>query len=890
MGCLFESGWFCILMVSVCVAQQTSSTNYHKPECLGNVVRLLVDSLFAEVHGVVNDSKVIELMPSQAAQCGFRWKVDHMGNGTLFASLLNCLSHSMDDKTLNLATQLRLHGKLMPVDYTCSYTWASREILCDDNYMEVSVRRMLPDIQSSLEHHVAARISNPRKRAKAAASGYKMRKVVFSPSNKVMKVDEVQRNGYTIANTPTRLVVRSPCGKEETYLQNVAGVPMKVLSTSTFFEQKWLVTRVDAAVACPTQGSLAFTPELISWYLPRHIDPLFSSDAFTLLELYMGIDGKRLDRKEMAARKYSVSVTEIHIIVEIPVGAVGGYYKSYVQDNQYFSSYAIEPMLEMLWIEEDAHEDTRYKVLFPITTPPVARPPLVINYTPLDADPEQAVLVFKLGSFNLDVELLSVTLSTGVLTVAECKARGFNLHEEMSEDNLLKSFTMTVPFMDPAVSRENRPEQAVTSFTLNLIYGLVVQPENTPFSHSASVNAVLMNVVPHSITGVCDEENFYVTVNYGNQAPLFEVMVGGWLLTPDLAEQYVTEGESRITLTVPFSAPQAAFEAVHFSTVRSRLDVALLNPFTNVTMKDFSLGCTFIKTLTECFSNGTMTALAVKVESTPNLNPGLLTLTDRTCGPIYSDDRFAYFHFTVNSCGTTRQFIENLVLYENVISLPDELKIISGLDKEYHLKVSCYYKINNTLAYHSKPCNVMSSVEAETGQLLVVMRIARDASYETFHQVEEHPVVRHLRRPLHIEVELTRSTDPGVELVLEHCWATLDKDRNSKPRWNLIVDGCESPENPYRVVFNPVAADARVHFPSHFKRFQVYIAALNEDTATLTDKIFVHCDVYICDSNSPIGGRCGGQCVNQANTKRGQRHVEDTATKPRLYVSSGLLG
>lgn len=59
--------------------------------------------------------------------------------------------------------------------------------------------------------------------------------------------------------------------------------------------------------------------------------------------------------------------------------------------------------------------------------------------------------------------------------------------------------------------------------------------------------------------------------------------------------------------------------------------------------------------LQECFSNGTMTALAVKVESAPNLNPGQLTLSDPACGPTYSDDRFAYFHFTVNSCGTTRK-------------------------------------------------------------------------------------------------------------------------------------------------------------------------------------------------------------------------------------------
>lgn len=59
--------------------------------------------------------------------------------------------------------------------------------------------------------------------------------------------------------------------------------------------------------------------------------------------------------------------------------------------------------------------------------------------------------------------------------------------------------------------------------------------------------------------------------------------------------------------------------------------------------------------LSECFPNGTMTALAVKLESVPSLNPSQLVLNDPSCGPAYSDDRYAYFVFTANSCGTNRK-------------------------------------------------------------------------------------------------------------------------------------------------------------------------------------------------------------------------------------------
>ncbi|XP_021419860.2 zona pellucida sperm-binding protein 4-like [Oncorhynchus mykiss] len=162
-----------------------------------------------------------------------------------------------------------------------------------------------------------------------------------------------------------------------------------------------------------------------------------------------------------------------------------------------------------------------------------------------------------------------------------------------------------------------------------------------------------------------------------------------------------------------------------------------------------------------------MTALAVKVDSVPGLNPGQLTLSDPACGPTYSDDRFAYFHFTVNSCGTTRKL------------------------HTLRLKVSCYYVVNitRTLAVLTRPRDNKLFAETGTGQLMFRMRLVQDASYNTFHQEEDYPVVRYLRRPLHFEVELTRSSDPKVALVLDHCWATLNEDRDSRSRWNLIING-----------------------------------------------------------------------------------------------------
>lgn len=44
-------------------------------------------------------------------------------------------------------------------------------------------------------------------------------------------------------------------------------------------------------------------------------------------EIYMGINGQRLNQVEMNARGYSMAITEPNIIISLPVGGPDGYYK-----------------------------------------------------------------------------------------------------------------------------------------------------------------------------------------------------------------------------------------------------------------------------------------------------------------------------------------------------------------------------------------------------------------------------------------------------------------------------------------------------------------------------------------------------------------------------------
>lgn len=68
-----------------------------------------------------------------------------------------------------------------------------------------------------------------------------------------------------------------------------------------------------------------------------------------------------------------------------------------------------------------------------------------------DTVPEKQYFDLLLGSFGPDVFLMNISLPTGVLSVEECSARGFNILEQTFPGSILKFFTLQLPFADPSV-------------------------------------------------------------------------------------------------------------------------------------------------------------------------------------------------------------------------------------------------------------------------------------------------------------------------------------------------------------------------------------------------------------------------------------------------------
>uniref|UniRef100_A0A8C3AVZ2 Zona pellucida protein AX 1 n=1 Tax=Cyclopterus lumpus TaxID=8103 RepID=A0A8C3AVZ2_CYCLU len=739
----------------------------------------------------------IVLTPNLAAQCGYSMESDPWGNTRIYSSLLGCYVDNRDDQTFNVGLRLRLYGPTRSavvthdVKQTCSYTrWASREILCDRNYMEVG--------------HLTS-IVLPTSKGQAQD----VKEIDTIPDVLSMVLREAEQAGYGAMVTSTRLVMRSPYNTAETYSGDVSNTDIKfsmeVFRVSAYYKAPHGLSVVNLAAACPTGGVL-YINNVISWHVPRRVTPLVDG-SFEILEMHMGINGKRLDGSQMAARGYTLTATDFHIVIEIPVGSPDGHYKVGKSNYQYHIIYIVEPMLEVLWRTTDTQDDTRYKVLFPITTPPMHQHPHV-----------QESKFVLLGPLLHDVVLRNITFFTRVLTVEESNARGVTVLEHRYS-NGTKSISVLVPF-DADIVLEDASEIIDAKCHLVPSYWLCIKC----FSDMTELFVSLP-----TITGTCDQNQFYISVKYGSQGNNVKAIVGLHHLTPEMADYQFQENSTHFSLVLTLSSP--------------------LPPLPS-----------------ECYPNGTMTATAVKVDSVTNIIPSRLTLKDQSCKPAFSDDRFAYFSFSVASCGTTRTVSQPL----QCILLPPRQTL------------SCYYVVNETqtVGFSSQPTHYEPTAEIGSGQLTVQMRLAQDSLYELFYQAEDYPVVKYLRQPLYFEVELVESTDPNLELILESCWATLDEDRSSLPSWDIIVDRCENPDDSYVTIFHPVVSDARVLVPSHIKRFSMKMFTFTKD-----EEIFVHCDAEICDSHSQADGSCRGQCVQPAHQMNYRRELKRDSTN-QMQISS----
>ncbi|XP_058028879.1 uncharacterized protein LOC131193094 [Ahaetulla prasina] len=863
-------------------------------ECLGSLAKLKLNPSYFQNKYVVfaaldRFGRAWSIDEVQAMKCGYTVFQDAWGNIEFRASLIGCYTHIVDDQQFTLTIQIQvatnpeMHtAALLNVPVSCSYgPWQSREIVCETNYMEVSATRNVPRISDGFLQDQPEDWASAFSEVKTGAPS--IWQIVFhmGSEKRSMLVEEAQAAGYGINMTETRIVLRAPYSTSEAQKVEISGIPFSSVRASTYYKQHVLLFIVDTAVACPIDG-ITYTEETITWTIPKHIFPLLIK-AGTIKELHveMGVDLYKLSTQDVKSRGYMLASNKDAIIVKIPIGALGGNYKSHVVDGKLMITYTINIFVEHLW-EEEKRGTTKHLMLKKIITPLQQAPIRITDYTKIN------LMLFNatVGSFLPDVDLVGVTVGhSGPLPLPKAEKWGCKIIE-IKHPNGNKDYLVQISFDSPGVEKEYVPEH-FRNYTTNPVLQFIVIPQAEIFEVPVPLSALVRDAVLPRAEGFCDNEALYLVVKRGNVDQNWLPFVGNTPLTQETAqtlEYGLQANQTHLVLRVPKLATHVFLEEINPFGIVSTFQLQFKDHLSQTEMIEFTISCSFsLKDLIDCQPNGTIVVSARTLFGMPDLDLSNLVLRDKRCKPASVTKAGAVFLFSVNSCGTTRKFENTIMTYENEVLyfLPGQATPV------YQLKCACQYFIGNTLLFQYIPAQAPSpTILPGTGRLELALNMARDQSYGDFYQRTEYPVIRYLREPLYFQVELLHSQDPQLELFLENCWATAKSDRNSLPQWHIVIDSCENTADSHQTIFHDVP-NTSVRFPTHLKRFEVKMFTFVVNNQAVQGQIYIHCSAVICDSTQlSSDALCIRSCIPR---KQRTGRSTDSLNDIQGYVSSGAI-
>uniref|UniRef100_A0A8C4YE75 ZP domain-containing protein n=1 Tax=Gopherus evgoodei TaxID=1825980 RepID=A0A8C4YE75_9SAUR len=678
-----------------------------RTECRGRYFWIWLDKAFVGQsrwhYGVYTESgQYIEVTRQLASQCGFMAGTDLRGNPQIRISFLACSVHNtVSDFSLQLRVEVTgAVGPSIPYDMTIrcplGAPWSPREIVCEENYMEVSVRRAVPGIAREVlnEDWIAAW-------PVAQGALNQVWQVVFHFRNGSllsMPATQAHSLGYGVNTTATRVLFRAPYGTAQSEITSVEGLEVAVARVTVFYKQAWMILMVDTAVACPVNSPVVNATSL-SWVTPRILPSLVLWPEQYQDEVQMGLDGRVIDAGTVARNGYTFLTDSRLIRIVVPIGAPGGLLQSALVSNRYGTRYSIHLLLDRHW-QGDESDRTRHCSYRPIHTPFSPQTPQIIDgrYTVA----AQGYFKVRLGHFLPDVELVSVSVGGHPFSRLEAEDRGFEPHE-VPNPNDTRAFGLRVPFADPLVQQQYL-HGPLRRYTLRLNYTLQLLPTGEAFTQAGLITCDVPDVVPPSFQGSCEAGALALLMTHGTLDRFWVPYVGERPLSQLAAPHSyrVSDDGHHFHLAVPLLAAGLVYESISLQGLTARLDFSLRDKKTRSVLASFAVVCTFpTGQLLVCLPNGTLVAMVLSRDTKPAIDPRRTHLKDPDCGPVASDSSRALFSFSLASCGTTRRFEGGYLVYENEVTfVPEGVPATSPIitrDSRYRLTLRCRYPLTEML-------------------------------------------------------------------------------------------------------------------------------------------------------------------------------------------------
>ncbi|XP_035808538.2 uncharacterized protein LOC111574960 isoform X1 [Amphiprion ocellaris] len=697
--------FFCCESTERTTAEGQLDAGFVQSECRDRYLWIHVASGQTPRFEAVDGTEVHSIGEQLASRCGYTISIFKMDSYTTFrASYYSCFTQNQNDEVFTFRFNVLVSDRggrwtSQSVSAVCpGLTWTHREIICEEDYMEVNVNR-----ESSCGGHQG---DGGKVWQEAFAQAQKTAsltwQLMFRRSDgqvSSMSVTEAQRWGYSLTTTAQRVVLRSPYKQPHAEVTMVAGVSVKVVQVSLFFKQKLVMVMIDMSMAC-TVNTGSFDGDRLLWDIPRVLTPLVGEGArFESRSFSLGVESVLLDEPTMTSRGFNMVQRGGMIQISVPFGAEGGYRKSLVVNNMYKEAYTIFLLYEhvfSLLYEDGSNIDTRHRMLRVLDTPLVCRPPFSLNQT-VGGGKEFNVY---LGNIPTDVILEDVWINGKRLPMSETSQQGFNI-SPVVHTNGSRSYELRLPFEDENVHWMYLGG-GVVEYSIDINFTLTILPQRNSYYYHTFITARVFNRFPPEITAQCSDEGIFFSVAKPPHSHIiWEVGIDHEPLTQQLVAQrgYRLYNDShRSTLEVPVFSVGYTYEEINLSNFYATFKLLLRDSKSLEVQTSTSKRCLFrTEDMIVCSADGTMTVVTTPSSTWPTVQPEKTTLLDPTCKPKETDRARALFEFKLDSCGTRAMVSEWYMVYENEI-LHDRLLMTDGpnfISRETQFKVTvrCFYPL-----------------------------------------------------------------------------------------------------------------------------------------------------------------------------------------------------
>ncbi|MCI4377373.1 hypothetical protein PGIGA_G00202940 [Pangasianodon gigas] len=660
----------------------------------------------------IEDSTGVHFLSSQrAAECGYTVVLNHRGNLVFRASYLACYVENRGDTEFRVSVwfvNMQTDGSVnaYPFMLHCSLVgpWSLREIVCEENYMEVSIKWPVPILSREGVKWLELQSQTLEERVKQLRTG----QVIFYRPGDFDKtprqIEDVKAIGYHIIATDTRILLRSAYSSLLSYTTKEKNVQVEAVSAIIMLQLEGTSSiPVEISVACAKTEAVVDGLYLL-WSFPLALSPLVRG-WFRTGAMRLGVDGRVLSDYEMRNRGYNVSLKDQTVNIRIPFDKEGAKIKSHVLKGQYAQSLSVEFFYMYHW-DDAIWPHTQHRSFLLLRTPYMPRTPIVLNNT----DPSTEMFSVTLGVFPADVSLQNITLGGDTMTWTEANQHNIHL-KQILFSNGSHAYELQVPFSHPMVT-----QRVISGHyrrqSLALTFDLVIFPEEEHFSYRTNVMFDQKEPALSAVLGgSCTERGVMVVLHYGSEDVQWELYVGDRRLDWELVQlggYRLDGGDDHFSVEIPLYSPGMAYEDLNLKNMIVKVEVSAVNMVTLKAEHSLVQRCTFpVRDFLVCLPEGRIVVVTDTTRSIPPTKPNSTTLLDTSCKPTATDSSRALFNFSLDSCGTTMTVEGNYLLYENEIRysqkfLPKEDPLIH-MDSPFRLTLQCRYPLNGTSALMLHP-------------------------------------------------------------------------------------------------------------------------------------------------------------------------------------------